>query len=363
MIHLEARARKRVFLVSASTLFGRGIENLLRQELRLDVVSCEADVRLALQRIEEMMPDVVVFEESETDGGLREALTGILGRRAGTRVIGLNLHDSTICVYRGERRIAREVEDLVEAIEGQGHDSEPVRAEEWAELAASRSGVYGFLAAVYNRLPDEPFAESLSGPELAGLFACMAEREDLPDEMQVGVSLVEAFIAASQGRPVKELQTELAVERTRLFRGVQPGYGPPPPYESVYAGSEGAPHMQTSAAVRQIYAEAGVGLPEEVKDQPDFIGLELDFMRHLTAKEAQAWADDDSQVAVEVLKQEQDFLNKHIIRWIPRFCDVMAKEARLGFYQGIAALTKGFVQDEAEKVAGYAAWRAAATSG
>jgi TorA maturation chaperone TorD len=363
MSQVQAGARKRVFLVTASTLFGRGVENLLRQEPRLEVVGCEADAERALQRIEELAPDAVIFEESGADSWLRQALTGILIRRLGTRVIGIDLHDSSICVYRGERRIAREVEDLVEAIEEQGYDFEAVRTEEWGALAEARSQMYGFLAAVYNRLPDEPFAKSLSGPELAGLLASMAERGDLPQEMRAGVELIEAFIAASQGRPVEELQTELAVDRTRLLRGVKPGYGPPP-YESVYMGSSvEKPQMQATVSVRQAYAEAGVGLPEEMRDQPDFIGYELDFMRHLTDQEAQAWAEGNREEALEVMEKERAFLEEHIARWVPRFCEVMEKEARLGFYEGIARMTKGFVLDEAEKVPEHLEWALATIAG
>ncbi len=33
----------------------------------------------------------------------------------GTKVIGLNLQDNTMCVYRGEQRVVKEVKDLVEA--------------------------------------------------------------------------------------------------------------------------------------------------------------------------------------------------------------------------------------------------------
>jgi len=137
------------------------------------------------------------------------------------------------------------------------------------------------------------------------------------------------------------------------LRGVKPGYGPPPAYESVYAGSAEKPVMQAAVSVRQAYAEAGVGLPEEVRDQPDFIGFELDFMRHLTAQEAEAWTKDNREETLGLLKAERAFLDGHLARWVPRFCDVMEKEARLGFYQGIARMTKGFVLDEAENVAEY----------
>jgi TorA maturation chaperone TorD len=235
-------------------------------------------------------------------------------------------------------------------------NSEQVGTKEWAAMAEYRSRVYGFLAAAYNRLPDEQFAEGLLGLDPAGAFAFLGEADALPEDMRDGLGLIESFARDSQGTAAEKLAIDLAVERTRLLRGLKPDYGPPPAYESVYSSSEESSGVLTSAAVSQIYAEEGVGLPEEVRDQPDFIGLELDFMRHLTAQEAEAWTRGEREEAAETLKKERAFLGDHLARWVPRFCDVIEKEARLGFYQGIAKMTKGFVLDEAEKVEEYLKW-------
>jgi len=339
---------KRIFMLSSHPLFSQGVESLLRRETGLEIVGREADADKALERIKELRPDVVILDSADLCDPMPVVMR-IFREGVGAKVISLNLKDNTMHVYRGEQRVVKEVHDLVEVIEGQEFGSEPVSAEELAALAASRSRVYGFLAAVYNRLPDDQFAASLSGPDLASFLSSLAGTEDLPEDMREGLRLIEGFIQASQGKPVDELRTELAVERTRLLRGVKPGYGPPPPYESVYLGSDQQPLMQASVAVRQAYAEAGVGLPEEVRDQPDFIGFELDFMRHLTEKEAQAWADGGWEEVAQILEKERAFLEEHVVRWIPRFCDVMAQEAQLDFYRGIARVTKGFVLDEAQK--------------
>ena len=40
----------------------------------------------------------------------------ILKEGVGSKVIGLNLQDNSICVYRVEQRVVKEVKDLVEAI-------------------------------------------------------------------------------------------------------------------------------------------------------------------------------------------------------------------------------------------------------
>jgi TorA maturation chaperone TorD len=345
---------KRVFLLASHPLFGQGVESLLRQETGLEIVGCDTDVDQAVKRIKELRPDVVIVDSDDPAVDLTPGVMCILRERSGAKVIGLNLRDNTICIYRGEQRVIKEVEDLVKAI---SHNPlETVSIEEWTALATSRSRVYGFLAAVYNRLPDERFAESLSGSELVGFLSSMAVSQDLPKDMREGLRLIEGFIRDSQAKPLDELRTELAVERTRLLRGVKPGYSPPPPYESVYLGLDRQPLMQAGIAVRQIYAEAGVKLPEEVRDQPDFIGFELDFMRHLTEVEGQAWTNSDQEEALRALEQERAFLEEHITRWIPHFCEVMAQEAQLDFYRGIARMTKGFVLDEAQKVAELIKW-------
>ena len=103
---------KRVLIVSSHPLFGRGVESLLRQETRLDIVGWEADIDKAVERIRELQPDVVILDSGDpTPEVLR-----ILREGLGTKVIGLNLQDSTMCVYRGEQRVVKRIEDLVEAI-------------------------------------------------------------------------------------------------------------------------------------------------------------------------------------------------------------------------------------------------------
>jgi putative dimethyl sulfoxide reductase chaperone len=234
--------------------------------------------------------------------------------------------------------------------------SETISLKEWAGLALFRGRVYGFLSGIYNCLPDDKFAENLFSPEMAAFITSMRGIEDLPQDMQDGLELIEDFIRHHENMPLNEVKTVLGVDRTRLLRGLKPGYSPPPPYESVYLGSENQPLVQAGAAVVRTYASAGVVLPEEVRDQPDFIGIELDFMRHLCKKEADAWLDRDREEATRAMERQQNFLEEHITLWIPRFCDVMFQESRNNFYRGIARMTKGFVSDEAEKAKQLVEW-------
>ena len=128
---------KRVFILSSHSLFSQGVENLLRQEAGLDIVGREADTDKALECIKEIRPDVVILECAEPRCEPTLAVMRILREGLETKVIGLNLQDNTMCIYRGEQRVVKEVEDLIEAIEPPS--PEPLRSADLSRLNSSQS--------------------------------------------------------------------------------------------------------------------------------------------------------------------------------------------------------------------------------
>jgi DNA-binding NarL/FixJ family response regulator len=125
---------KRVFILSSHPLFSQGVESLLRQEAGLDIVGREADADKALERIKEIQPDVVILECAEPTRDPTLAVVRILRKEVGTKLIELNLQDNTVCIYRGEKRVVKSIEDLVEAIEHSPLSPDPVSSEDLARL-------------------------------------------------------------------------------------------------------------------------------------------------------------------------------------------------------------------------------------
>ena len=62
-------------------------------------------------------PDVVIVDSGDPGCDPTLAMTRILREGVGTKVVGLDLEDNTMCIYRGEQRVVKEARDLVEAIE------------------------------------------------------------------------------------------------------------------------------------------------------------------------------------------------------------------------------------------------------
>ncbi len=103
-------------MISSYPLFSQGIERLLCHEAGLEIVGRETDLDRAIKRIAELRPEVVILDSADPAWKATVTAARILKESWGTKVIGLDPSDNTICVYREERRTANKVTDLVEAI-------------------------------------------------------------------------------------------------------------------------------------------------------------------------------------------------------------------------------------------------------
>jgi TorA maturation chaperone TorD len=216
---------------------------------------------------------------------------------------------------------------------------------ERAELAQQRSAVYAFLSSIFMVLPDQGFVGRLKDGRFGTLLDTLSA-EDVPSDIETGVRLIQEYLTSIETVPADRVETDLAVERARLVRGIKPGYGPPPPYESVYRGTADSGMSQILLQVKRSFSDAGVSVPESVHESADYIGLELELMRYLADQEAQAWRGGDEAQAREWRDKQKTFLTDHLVVWVPRFADRMAEDAALGFYQGVAAIMKGFVMSD-----------------
>ncbi len=176
-----------------------------------------------------------------------------------------------------------------------GHAERHTTPNEMANQSQSRSRVYGFLSKLHLRAPNEGLRDMFLNPKFMEALNSMTAALDLPDSIVDGLNSIKEYISALRGRPLDEALSELGVEHTRIFRGRKREYGPPPPYESVYMDN-GRVMGETTVRIKAEYAKAGLAIPGNHKgEMADYIGLEMDFMRHLCSAEADAWLGNDAR--------------------------------------------------------------------
>lgn len=119
----------RIYIISRHSLFGDGIEDLLRKEPALEIVGREQDIGKAMEQIDDLQPDVVILDCHEDRQAVQPLIMKILQGGVPARVISMDLQTNTIVVHKREQHDVHGMEDLIAAIEGSAASSSTVKGE------------------------------------------------------------------------------------------------------------------------------------------------------------------------------------------------------------------------------------------
>jgi TorA maturation chaperone TorD len=228
-------------------------------------------------------------------------------------------------------------------------DETPLSGRDLAEIAGARASLCRFLNVPFTTLPDLGFVERIRGSEFVSALGALAGDEVVHSDVAAGASLMLGYIRSTMEMEEGKLLEELGVDRTRLYRGVAPGYGPPPPCEAVWS-----PRASDSAAVlrelAEIYREAGMALSPEARERLDYIGVEMEYHQQLAMREAEAWEAGEGEKARGLLDRQAEFLGRHVGLWAPHFVEKALSMAETDFYRGHLMMLRGFLAGELERI-------------
>ena len=210
-----------------------------------------------------------------------------------------------------------------------------------AQVAERRAEAYGLLVGVFDSLPDEDLLMRIKGNGLDELLDSFYEWDR--SRFKSGVAHVKSYCAAVGTKPDEGIINELSVDRTRILRGTG-NTGLQPPYEGAYKGRKntGASALQ----VKKFYRRAGLIPDETVPDPPDYLCVELDFMRQLCLREQEQWS---SHITVkDTILLEGAFLREHLGSWLGEFCSQAQRNALTGFYGGFVVILDKFAMIDRE---------------
>ncbi|WP_462411885.1 TorD/DmsD family molecular chaperone [Neobacillus sp. Marseille-QA0830] len=132
-------------------------------------------------------------------------------------------------------------------------------------------------------------------------------------------------------------------EYHRLFLG--PGLMAAPPWESYYRNKDHLLFEECMYQIREFYHQYGLQNVSENREPDDSLLLELEFMIFLSEQCLQ-------QTNLEALEPfvatQIDFLNDHLLIWIPLFCERIIKNTTSQLYLGAAMLLEDFCRFDLE---------------
>lgn len=140
-----------------------------------------------------------------------------------------------------------------------------------------------------------------------------------------------------------EQQAEmLSVEYARLFLAPQRLASP---YESLQLG-ERKLWGKSTIEVNKIYKKFGFALDEGFKDPPDHLSAQLSFLSQLSHLENKYLSEGMIEEHKGVLEVRKYFLDKHIMKWFPKFKNDIENNAEYVYYRDITRCLDVFLDDE-----------------
>lgn len=143
------------------------------------------------------------------------------------------------------------------------------------------------------------------------------------------VSVIEAFPAAGAAT-----LDQLCSRHRQLFGHTARGLVPP--YETEYGNEALFQQPHELGDLMGFYHAFGLALKNNLKERPDHISCECEFLMFLALKEAYALDKGERDILAETRKAQKLFLRDHFARFLPTFATKLQREDAAGFYGMLA---------------------------
>lgn len=121
-----------------------------------------------------------------------------------------------------------------------------------------------------------------------------------------------------------------------------------------YETELGLPHeyrqSQEMADIAGFYRAFGFNIGGKVRERPDHLAAELEFMHVLALKEAYAFENGVAEHLEICAEAQCKFLQEHLGKWVGLFAKSLARSAADGPYVALARFASAFVEADARRL-------------
>ena len=225
--------------------------------------------------------------------------------------------------------------------------------QELLDFFEGSAGTYRFLSQVFFKELNEQAIEELALGEYPS--------ETVNAHLDEGYRLVRRFLAFS----ANDRRTQLACEYARIFlaAGVfTKDRQTAVPYESVFAGDERIMMGDARDDVVARFLEDGFQVNPDLHEPEDHLAFELEYLANMNERaREQAQARNRDQLRRNVVRQ-QEFIEGHLLSWIPLLHETSLDYAKLTFYPGMLLVAQGTLEQARDLLRGVLAQLDGATA-
>ncbi|MBU8879632.1 molecular chaperone TorD family protein [Bacillus sp. FJAT-29790] len=212
--------------------------------------------------------------------------------------------------------------------------------QEAVNIFYARQYAYDILRRFFLEEPSKAFLKEFVQINMIDFFPFKEDSEGI----QEGIKDIKAFLSSHDVVNIERHYQKLHWDYTRMFIG--PFEVPTPPWESSYVGKHGLLFQETTMNIRKRYEKYGIEVRGFNVEPDDHIGFELDFIYHLNelcfkaADPMEEWGLPELR---QLLIEQKNFVDTHLLSFVPTFSQGVINEADTDFYRGLAKILHQFL--------------------
>lgn len=211
-------------------------------------------------------------------------------------------------------------------------EEDEVSLDEFVRLNERRANTYGLLSRLLLKEVDEPLLRQLRGMRFPAATGNKA--------LDKGQHLMVGYLSNVWENSL----TELSLDFTRTFMGSgMTGFSAAYPFESVYTSEKRLLMQDARGEVLAIYRSNGLNKKDSWKEGEDHVSAELEFEQIMAERTAEALKHGKEELAAKYLKTSLNFLEDHLLAWVPMMTADIRKMCKTDFYKGLSYMVNGFL--------------------
>lgn len=196
-----------------------------------------------------------------------------------------------------------------------------------------RAEIYWWLSSLFAKELTEENLAQYQSPEIRSFLGGLGENESLADAVNRVVDGLNRLMDR------QDAQLELSADFCDLFLKTDK-YGALP-YASLYLGDSGLLNDEPAKVMAELMQKHGVVVDESLNEPADHLAIELDFLGNLIIRSNQSGNEEELEAA---FIEQHEFIQTHLLSWVPQFVAKCQKFDEFGFYAAIAALLLAFLE-------------------
>ncbi|ASF99654.1 molecular chaperone TorD [Vibrio anguillarum] len=195
-----------------------------------------------------------------------------------------------------------------------------------------RAEIYWWLSSLFVKELSEHELEQYYTPAIRTFLSGLAENATLKPAID---KLVDAL---NRLQDKEDAQLELAADFCDLF--LKSNKESALPYASIYIGKSGLLNDEPARAMSDLMAAHHIAVNDTLNEPADHIAIELDFLGNLIIRSNELEQETHLEQA---FTQQCDFIEQHLLSWIPQFHLRCQQIDQFGFYGAASEFLVAFL--------------------